>query len=86
MGRLRVLNIIIGQHWIHAVSRISEKDGKLYINFNNMGYVEFEQIGQLVYRYSSPFFRFPVEIGFYRDESNKVAYLRNIWRTWIKIE
>jgi CubicO group peptidase (beta-lactamase class C family) len=65
---------------------ISKKDDKLYINFNNRGDVEFEQIGQLVYRYSNPFFRFPFEIGFYRDESNKVAYLRNIWRTWVKIE
>lgn len=65
---------------------ISEKDGKLYINFNNIGDVEFEQIGQLVYRYSNPFFRLPIEISFYRDESNKVAYLRNLWRTWVKIE
>lgn len=65
---------------------ISEKDDKLYINLNNGGDVEFEQIGQLVYRYSNPFFRFPIEISFYRDESKKVAYMGNIWRTWVKIE
>lgn len=65
---------------------ISEKENKLYINFNGTGDVEFEQIGQMVYRYSTPFFRFPIEISFYRDESKKVAYLRNIWRTWVKIE
>jgi len=65
---------------------ISEKDDKMYINFNSRGDFEFEQIGQLVYKYSEPFSRFPVEIGFYRDEANNVAYMRNIWRTWMKIE
>ena len=84
---------IIGKYILPTINKnnvssavISEKDDKLYINLNNGGDVKFEQIGQLVYRYSNPFFRFPIEIGFYRDESKKVAYLRNIWRTWVKIE
>jgi CubicO group peptidase (beta-lactamase class C family) len=84
---------ITGKYFLPTINKndvssavVSEKEDKLYINFNNQGDVEFEQIGQLVYRYSTPFFRFPVEIGFHRDESNKVAYLRNIWRTWVKIE
>jgi len=65
---------------------ISEKDDKMYINFNNRRDFEFEQIGQLVYRFSYPSSRFPTEIGFYRDEANNIAYMRNFWRTWVKIE
>lgn len=65
---------------------ISERDDKMYINLDNRGDFEFEQIGQLVYRFSYPSSRFPTEIGFSRDEANNVAYMRNIWRTWVKIE
>lgn len=67
-------------------AHISEKENKLYINFNGRGDIELKQIGQMVYRYSFPGSRLPSEISFYRDEYDNIAYLRNVWRTWIKIE
>ena len=64
--------------------KISERDEKLYINFNNSDDTELKQIGNLAYMYSSPFFRYPMAISFQRDESNKVAYLLNVWRAYLK--
>ncbi len=63
---------------------ISQRDEKLYINFNKSGETELEQIGELTYRYSSPFLRYPMAISFQKDESNKVAYLLNVWRAYLK--
>ena len=64
--------------------KISERDEKLYINFNNSDDTELEQIGNLTYMYSSPYFRYPMAFNFQRDESNKVAYLLNVWRAYLK--
>jgi hypothetical protein len=47
-------------------------------NFNNSDDIELEQSGNLTYKYSSPYFRYPFAINFHRDESNKVAYLLNV--------
>jgi hypothetical protein len=66
--------------------KISEKDENLYINFNNTEDSELEQIGNLTYSYSSPYFRYPLAINFQRDESNKVTYLLNVWRAYLKKE
>jgi CubicO group peptidase (beta-lactamase class C family) len=66
--------------------KISERDEKLYINFNNTDDIELEQIGNLAYRYSNPYVRYPMAISFQRDESNQVAYLLNVWRAYLKNE
>ena len=76
---------VINKNGLRSVE-ISEKENKLYINFDGSGDIEFEQIGLMAYRYSTPYLRFPIEISFYREELEKVAYLRNIWRTWVKTE
>lgn len=65
---------------------ILEKNETLYINFNGTGDIELEQIGQLTYRFSFPNSRLPMAMNFQRDESNKVAYLKYYWRTWLKTE
>lgn len=84
---------ITGEYYLPAIDKnrirsvnISENENKLYINFDGRGKVLLEQIGEMAYSYSTPGFRLPIEISFYRDDSNRVAYLRNIWRTWLKIE
>jgi CubicO group peptidase (beta-lactamase class C family) len=69
-----------------SVAVISEKDNKTYINFDNSGDIALEQIDKAAFKYSISSFRFPIEISFYRDDSMKIAYMRNIWRSWIKIE
>lgn len=67
-------------------AEISGHDGKLFLNMNKTGEVELEQISNLTFRFFTPDSRFPMEISFYRDDTRKVAYMRNFWRTWIKIE
>jgi len=67
-------------------AEISGHDDKLFLNMNKTVDVELEQISDLTFRFSTPGSRFPMEISFYRDESMKIAYLRNFWRTWIKKE
>ena len=84
---------ITGKYYLPAIRTnqfssifISEKNEKLYINFNSTSDTELEQIGNMIYRYSSPYFRYPMAISFQRDESNKVAYLLNVWRAYLKNE
>jgi CubicO group peptidase (beta-lactamase class C family) len=66
--------------------KISESDAKLYINFNNSGDTELEQIGKLTYKYSSPYLRYPAAINFQKDESGNIAYLLYVWRAYLKKE
>ena len=82
---------ITGTYYLPAIRKnqfstikISERDEKLYINFNNSEDTELDQIGNLTYMYSSSYFRYPMAISFQRDESNKVAYLLNVWRAYLK--
>ncbi|MFH0757317.1 MAG: serine hydrolase domain-containing protein [Bacteroidota bacterium] len=63
---------------------ISEKDEKLYIKFNNSGDSELEQIGNLEYKYSSPYLRYPAAINFQKDESGNITYLLYVWRAYLK--
>jgi len=65
---------------------ILKKNESLYINFNGTGDVELEQIGTLTYRFLFPNSRFPMAINFQRDKSNKVAFLKHYWRTYLKTE
>jgi CubicO group peptidase (beta-lactamase class C family) len=67
-------------------AEISGHDGKLFLNMNKTGENELEQISNLTFRYSTLGSRFPMEISFYRDDARKVAYMRNFWRSWEKIE
>jgi CubicO group peptidase (beta-lactamase class C family) len=86
-------NSISGRYIMPSISKekvnsavVFTRNEKLYINFNNTKDFELEQIGDWAYKYSDPSIRRPIEIGFYKNESNKIAYLRNFWRTWIKVE
>ena len=67
-------------------AEISEIDDKIYVNFNEAGALELEQIGTLTYRFSAPYSRFPTAIIFHRDESAEVTSLKHVWRTWLKAE
>jgi len=84
---------ITGNYYLPAIRtnqfskiNISERDEKLYINFNNSGDAELEQIGNLTYKYSSPYLRYPAAINFQKDESGNIAYLLYVWRAYLKKE
>ncbi|MBS3772006.1 MAG: beta-lactamase family protein [Bacteroidales bacterium] len=65
---------------------IKEKNGRLFMNFNNSSDIELKPLDNRVFSYSIPSFRFPIEIGFYRDNEGNIKYLRHFWRSWIKVE
>jgi CubicO group peptidase (beta-lactamase class C family) len=65
---------------------IKEKNGRLFINFNNTSDIELKPLDNLGFSYTLPSFRYPIEIGFYRDNEGNIKYLRHFWRSWIKVE
>ena len=56
----------------------------MFIKLNSRVKLELEQIGETDFRFFMPNSGYPLEIGFYRDETGKIAYMRFYWRTLVK--
>jgi len=63
---------------------IYHNSGDLYLQLSDEETYKLKRLGNDLFSYASPHFKFEIELRFFRDEDDRVRYLNHYWKTAVK--